>query len=253
MANLISVNLASYKQYRDEALSHLAQIGVRHVEISAPPLDKVDEVQARLQQYGLSASTLMAPINLQSERCADEFEGWLPVAQRMGVQVLFVSAHAGELSREIAYARLREVGDRAARYGVTVALETHPDLCTNAEEMLRTMNGVNHPNVRINFDTANIYYYNEGLDAVTELRKVADFVVSVHLKDTNGGYRTWFFPALGEGIVDFPSVFRLLNERGFTGPFTLEIEGVEGEQLTKGQVFERVAKSLDYLRRIGAW
>jgi inosose dehydratase len=134
---------------------------------------------------------------------------------------------------------------------VTLALETHPDLITNAEVALETMRGVNHPNVRVNFDTANISYHNQGVDGVAELTKLLDHVGAVHLKETNGGYRTWFFPAFSERIVNFQETFRRLNARGFHGPFTLEIEGVEGENLTLEQTQARVAKSVGRLRRLG--
>jgi len=78
-------------------------------------------------------------------------------------------------------------------------------------------------------DTGNVYYYERGhrqrrrTGKAHRLRRVA-----VHLKETNGGFKTWHFPALGQGIVDFPGIFRLLAARGFHGPFTMEIEGIEG-------------------------
>ena len=83
------------------------------------------------------------------------------------------------------------------------------------------------------------------------MRKVIDFVGAVHLKDTSGGYRTWYFPALGEGVVDFPRVYRELNAKGFHGPFTMELEGIDGENLTEEGAKERVATSVRYLRGIG--
>jgi inosose dehydratase len=142
------------------------------------------------------------------------------------------------------------MGDIAAQLGVKVAMETHPDLITNGDVASQTMRAIAHPNVGINFDTANIYYYNEGTDSVTELRKVLDHVFSVHLKDTNGKPRTWYFPTLGQGVVDFPAIFQLLLDRGFRGPFTMELEGIEGENLTEEQQLQRVAQSFDYARGI---
>src|SRR5207302_1865217 len=107
----------------------------------------------------------------------------------------------------------------------------HPDLAHNGEVALGTMRAIDHPNVRINYDTGNVYYYNEGVDGVAELRKILEYVGAVHLKDTSGGYRAWNFPALGQGVVNFPEIFRLLNGRGFYGPFTMELEGIQGETL----------------------
>lgn len=76
-------------------------------------------------------------------------------------------------------------------------------------------------------------------------------ITSVHLKDTNGGYRCWWFPALGEGIVEFAGVFQVLNERGFHGPFTFELEGIQGETLDEAATQERVTRSLQHLKNLG--
>ena len=79
----------------------------------------------------------------------------------------------------------------------------------------------------------------------------ADLIASVHLKDTNGGFGCWRFPALGEGVVDFAGVFRVLNERGFYGPFTFELEGIQGEDLDEPATRDRVARSLNHLQSLG--
>jgi len=116
---------------------------------------------------------------------------------------------------------------------------------------LQTMQGVNHPNIRINFDTANIYYYNKGLNVIEEMKKVLSYIEGVHLKDTKGEYHTWYFPALGEGIVSFKELFQLLNERGFYGPFTMQIEGIQGETVTLEETYARMEKSVQHLRDLG--
>ncbi len=113
------------------------------------------------------------------------------------------------------------------------------------------MEHVAHPNVRVNWDTANVHYYNEGIDEIAELRKTLEFVGGVHLKDTNGGFHAWHFPVLGQGVVDYVAVFRILNEAGFHGPFTLELEGIEGVELDEEGSKAQVADSVAYLRRIG--
>jgi len=50
--------------------------------------------------------------------------------------------------------------------------------------------------------------------------------------------------------VDFPAIFQLLLDRGFRGPFTMELEGIEGENLTEEQQLQRVAQSFDCVRGI---
>jgi L-ribulose-5-phosphate 3-epimerase len=249
--NLLACNLGSYGRHRANAYAHLHSLGVHHVEIPVPAADQVAAVAAQLLEHELTVSTLMAPCDVFSEAGVAALAACLPQVERLGVTTVFVSVKQGEASKEEAYARLRAMGEAAAGHGVTLAVETHPEFAQNAATALATLRAVDHPNVRLNFDTGNIYFYNEGVDAVRELEQVAPYVAAVHLKDTNGGYRAWHFPALGEGIVDFPAVFRLLNARGFTGPFTMELEGIQGESLTEPEQLARVASSVAYLRRSG--
>jgi L-ribulose-5-phosphate 3-epimerase len=247
--NKIAVNLGSYGRYREGAPRHLQSIGIQHVEIGVPPSDRAAAVADELAGFGLSISTLMAPCDLTQPAAA--LEPSARTANQLGVPILFISAKAGDLPRTQAYARLRELAQIADGYGVTLSLETHPDLAENAAVARETVDAVAHRRLGWNLDTANLYYYNEGTDAVEECRRGLDLIRSVHLKDTNGGYRTWHFPALGDGVVDFAGVFTLLNDRGFHGPFTFELEGIEGENLTEEQTQARVARSLDHLRRLG--
>jgi len=248
-ANLIAVNLGSYGRYRESAPAHLRSIGIRHVEVGVPAPDRAEATVRQLEEHGLSISTMIAPCDL--EKPADTFESAARTAQELGVPILFISAKAGDLPRNQAYQRLREMAQIADQHGVTLSLETHPDLAENATVARETVEAVGHPRLGWNLDTANLYYYNQGTDAVEECRRGLDLIRSVHLKDTNGGFHTWHFPALGDGVVDFAGVFRLLNGRGFNGPFTFELEGIEGETLTEAETQARVARSLDHLRSIG--
>jgi len=249
--NIIACNLASYGKYAATACEHLSKIGIRHVEIAMPPREDVEKARAELGRYGLTVSSMIGACDIGDEAVAEKFALPLEVASRLDAKIIFISVHAGSLERQVAYSRLRRLGDLARGSGVVLAVETHPDLAENGDVALETMRNVNHPSVGINFDTGNIYYYNEGRNAVEEVRKIARYVRSVHLKDTNGRPRTWYFPTLGEGVVDFKGVFSVLNGVGFFGPFTFELEGIEGENLTLEQTRERVAKSLAHLRGIG--
>ena len=191
MSNLLSCNLGhigSYGKYPDTAYSHLQKIGVKYVEIPVPPLERADATQEVLSYFDLSAASLMIEGEIGREQVVDDLLPGFQTAENMGAKIVFFSVRAGDIPLDTVYTRLRKVGDAAASHGVTVALETHPDLCENALVALRTMDAVDHPNVRLNFDTANVYYHNEGeVDGVADLRKIAKYVVSLHLKDTRGG------------------------------------------------------------------
>lgn len=148
---------------------------------------------------------------------------------------------------------LRRLGDVAGEAGITLTLETHKGPTQNAAAMLALLAAVDHPQVRLNFDTGNIAYYNPGADPCDELEKVKHFVRSVHLKDNRGGFEDWYFLALGDGgAVDFGRVREILDGVEFTGPYTIEIEGIagEGEPGLEGRQ-DRIARSAKYLRSVG--
>ncbi len=155
--------------------------------------------------------------------------------------------------RALVLGNLRHLGDTAAELGMTLTLETHKGPTQNATAMLALMDELDHPNVRLNFDTGNIAYYNEGVDPCDELDRVKNLVRSVHVKDNRGGLEDWYFPALGEGgSVDFVRVREILDGVGFTGPYTIEIEGIGGEAEPGLEArHERIARSVRHLRACG--
>jgi L-ribulose-5-phosphate 3-epimerase len=247
----IACRVASYAPFEQLAYEHLASLGVRHVEIPVPAPNELASIAKTLTRYGLTATSLHGQCDAQRPDIADQVKSQMPALQALGTKFLFVSAKAEHTPLPTAYDRLRAAGDVAHAHDVTIVLETHPDLVTNAVVTEATMDGVHHPNVRINFDTANVYFYNHHIDAVTELRPIISHVASLHLKETDGGFRSWHFPALGTGVVRFAELFELLDAAGFAGPCTLEIEGVEGEQRTAQLVCQRVTDSIAFLRQLG--
>ncbi len=171
----------------------------------------------------------------------------------MGVKYMFLSAKRGEAPKDAAYERLRAAGDVAREHGVTIALETHPDLGTNGDVQLETMRAIDHPNVRVNFDTANITYYNKDTSAVLELAKIIDYVATIEFKDHSGEFETWDFPVLGQGVVDFPQVVKMLKEHGYAGPVTLEFEGTQGVTLNETEQELAIAESVAYARALASF
>jgi sugar phosphate isomerase/epimerase len=249
----LACRLSCYGKFADAAWEHLSALGVRHVFAPVPEPDAEAAFRAKLAAHGLTPLVLGGKLDLSRLDPIADLEPQLAACERMGVHHLFLSPRHEGVERERAYARLREAGDAAKRHGVTLVLETHPDLGTNADVQLQTMRRVDHPNVRVNFDTGNISYYNPGADAVAELEKILPYVATIELKDHDRQPRSWFFPALGRGRTDLAGVVKLLRARGFRGPFTIEIEGIEGQTWDETQTREAVAASVAFLRNLGGF
>lgn len=242
--------LANYQEFADAAWTHLPSIGITHVFMSVPRADQVEATRQRLAEHKLTVAVFRGDADLSRPSGLDPLAEQLRICEWFRVRYLFLSVKRQGVAKTEIYERLRQGGELARKHGVIIALETHPDLGTNGDVQRETMQQVNHPNVRVNFDTGNIHYYNRGTDAPTELKKIIDYVATVEVKDQRGGFEVWDFPALGRGTVDLPAVLRLLREHGYTGPVTMEIEGVKGVHRSREEIEQDIAASADYLRSL---
>lgn len=247
----ISCRVSSFRPFEELALAEIARLGLQFVEFKLPePADR-SAMLARLASHGLTASCVQIPCPLERPDVSEVVASALDGVAEFGAPLALVCCQTHGLPLSAVAARLRAAAEQARHRGLRLALETHPDLAENAAVSLRTLDGVGHSSLGINFDPANIYFYNDGLDPVSELREIASRVLAVHLKDTPGRRAERNFPALGQGVVDFPAMFGVLDEAGFAGPYTIEIEGIEGETRDPSLVCSRVRESVEYLHRIG--
>jgi len=209
----------------------------------------LDEHEVRVCSCNISSGNPLDPQVVAITKCK------LDLAARFGVDLVVGGAGEAENDDDVhrLYEHLRNIGDHAASLGITYCCETHPGLCQNHRRMFETMEALDHPHIRLNFDTGNILYYNEHIHGEIALAKVCHHVRHVHLKDSQGEFGKWYFPALGEGgAVDFVRVLEILRDSGFNGPYSLEIEGIAGEpELSPAGHHRRVAESVEYLRTCG--
>ncbi len=143
---------------------------------------------------------------------------------------------------------VRRVADYAARYGQTFALETGQE---PAPVLLKFFEDVDRPNLRINFDPANLILYGSG-DPIEALGLLGKHVVSVHCKDGNwppkdkpGALGTEM--PLGKGAVGIDRFIAKLKEIGYRGPLVIERE-IEDQQ----QKLQDVKMAIGLLERLCA-
>lgn len=272
--NLVEVLTNCYGEYGVVgAIENVGKLGLRNLEVavrshsgnlvvpeSVVPTEKTPEAgieayKEKLQDYGVWATSINGGDNMLDPIGIERVKRRLDLCTKFGASILVGSAGEAndEGARKQLYRNLVEVGDYAAERGITVAFETHPGITVSGPDMVRTMTDLDHPNLRLNFDTGNILFYNEGADVLEHLNMVIEWVAHFHLKDSRGKYREWYFPALGDGgAVDFAEVGRISNAAGFYGPFSMELEGIEGEPLlTLAQRQHRLQRSVDHLRHVG--
>ncbi len=119
---------------------------------------------------------------------------------------------------------LREAGDRAAEYGVALAVETHGgQVAFNTEATLELMDAVGHPAVGVLLDYYWLWVAGDD-DPDRCVPALAERVVHVHVKDgVREGQRHRSVP-LGEGVIPWPRVLAHLVRAGYDGFVSDEYE-----------------------------
>ena len=118
---------------------------------------------------------------------------------------------------------LAKAGQIAGEHGVTLAFETGQE---TAELLKQTLDDLKAPNLKVNFDPANMLLYDMG-DPIRAVELLGDAIQSVHLKDANRPTTpgTWGQEVpLGQGQVDIKAFVKALKRIGFTGPLVVERE-----------------------------
>jgi sugar phosphate isomerase/epimerase len=182
---------------------------------------------------------------MRSERL-ERFRWGLRRTRDLGLSDLML--HAGfipeqrEPDRQPFLDTLRRVSDLAAAENVTVALETGQE---TADLLLLTLKELNRPNLRVNFDPANMLLYDKG-DPLRAVETLAPYIRSVHVKDANRPSTpgTWGEEVpLGQGQARIHQFVQTLKQVGYSGPLCVEREVGNQEQRVAD-----ISHGLRYLR-----
>ncbi|MEW6360324.1 MAG: sugar phosphate isomerase/epimerase family protein [Planctomycetota bacterium] len=248
MPNKISCREGVYGSW-ETAAQYLPKAGIRYIELQVREVDALKAAADGCRKKGVTPLTIAGGVDCDDQASIAKVKAACEMAKKIDVRYYFLSAKGQDRAKSMK--TLRALGQHARGCGVTLCLETHPPFCLNGSEMLKTMSEVKQDNVRINFDTANVFYYNENTDSADELDKAVKYVASVHLKDTDGGFKSGNFPVFGEGVVQFKRIFKTLHDNGFDGPLTMELEGDLMKGLDNDGRHAKVVGCMNYLKSIG--
>lgn len=128
------------------------------------------------------------------------------------------------------------------KHGVKFGLEVHPtEIAFDIASAEKALEAVDyHPAFGFNYDPSHFGY--QGVDYVAFIRKFADRIFHVHMKDAWWGHgdgtvgvfgghtefadprRYWDFRSLGHGDIVFEDIIVALNDIGYWGPLSVEWE-----------------------------
>jgi len=163
-----------------------------------------------------------------TEEAVRLFEINCGLAKRLGAETLVMHLWSGVHSdKDIrhnfeVYKRLKEISDR---HGLTLTVEnvvcSHEDPMTHMKRLTALC-----PDVCFTFDTKMAEFHAQlPLLYREENEAVLSRIRHMHVNDYSGGYMDWTRLKtlhIGQGQVDFDSLFAFLGKVGYTGDFTVE-------------------------------
>ncbi|MFN8223166.1 MAG: sugar phosphate isomerase/epimerase [Gaiellales bacterium] len=224
----------------DETVGRLAATGYDGLEINGEPdLYDTGEVRDCLERHGLElwgAVTLMEhggrdlvhPDRYMRLGTQQYLEETLRMISELDGQVLCcVPSTIGKLQPLADTARewrwcidgLRAAGELAGELGIRIAIEPitrfETYLLNRAEQALALVADVDLPNVGVCLDTYHMH--QEERDPLGAIRSVGDRLFDFHVADSNRR-------PPGQGSIDWPSVLATLDEIGYEGHLTAEVD-----------------------------
>lgn len=148
----------------------------------------------------------------------------------------------GEPDRKPFLDTLLKVSDAAKAKNVTVAFETGQE---TADLLRRTLDELKCPNLKVNFDPANMLLYDKG-DPIRAVEILGPDIRSVHVKDAirTKVPGTWGEEVpLGQGQANIRQFIKTLKKVGYRGSLCIEREvGTQEER------FRDIAHGIRFLR-----
>jgi D-psicose/D-tagatose/L-ribulose 3-epimerase len=117
---------------------------------------------------------------------------------------------------------VRALGEYAAGLDLEIAIELEPfklSLVNNLDLMVQFLNDVNHPAVRANMDVSHLHLAHT---PAADIQRLKGRIAHVHFSDCDGKVHGDLPP--GRGVVDFIPYLQALENVGFDGTVSIELE-----------------------------
>lgn len=222
-------------------LQKVADIGYKLVEFAGYGGISAPEMKKALDRLGLrTVSTYIGPDALEND-----LQNQIDYARTIGARYITTGYSARRLAddagiREV-IAALSKAGTEIKRQGLQLLYHPHAHEFEKRDGKMvldRLIEGVGSDVLQLELD---LYWAKKaGVDPMQALLTYKGISPLIHVKDIDkaGG-----FAELGRGLIDWPSIFRILKDVGVQYYFV--------EQDVSPNPFESVKISLNYLKSIG--
>ena len=251
-----------------QAIDDVAEVGFKGIQLRTSALPEFGDRPAALKELLAQRGLTMVAFSSGNVRIDPEFEAE-DIATHMkharfvrdagGLYLQLIDSRPKRPLVAADYQRmgklLTEIGRRTADIGVPVAYHHHMNsVGERPEEVDRVLDATDPKYVKVLLDVA--HYQQGGGDPVAAVRKYADRILFLHIKDvqsplpghTGDPMRSYRFVELGRGQVDLKAVFAALSEVTFRGWAIVELDAVPDKARTPK---ESAIIAKQYLQQLG--
>ncbi len=262
----IIVNSNCYHGYSIfDAVDGIADAGFHNIELTATKgwtehvfftmsFEELLRIRDYIEKRGLSVPSFSGHSNIMDPERLKDFIKNIELAHFFGAGIIVTSigeAHLKDREKggaDVIRESLAAITPYLEKYDMLLSLETHGEH-GRGEIIADIIRGLS-PRIGICYDTANVIFYGKVKDE-SDLEASVEAVNYLHIKDKAGSDDVWDFPALGDGYVDFPKLFRVLDDHDNRSSLSIEIEFTAAGAKNLEEVNEAVRKSAEYLKGLG--
>lgn len=277
---LASLGFAGMKQ--EEVLKNLSELGYKAVEWTlahfnprSKSTEELRDLVKLTESFGMEVSEVVVQqdfVTFDESARKDRIElvkECIKAAGEVGVKVLNVfsgpaawNPKAPVLFRDIqegqawdmvlgAYDELVPLAEKNDVYLAVEAVFSM--ICRDYYTTRVLMDHFDSPHLGVNMDPSHYVLYRN--DAAWAVKQLGDRIKHVHLKDVVGvpgeAGKSFLFPLLGEGLVDWKAFFQSLDDVGYEGYASVEFESFTyGRQILKNDPVKTAALSMEQVEQL---
>lgn len=266
MKNKIGIASAIFDKYGlEEAFRDTSEIGIKYIELvnakgfieniikkpeemTRSDIDKIMDLE---RIFGVDVYAISVYFYLMKENAVPRLKKVIEVAREIGIY--YVITDTGEIGMEeddkkaVFFRDIIEIAEFAESKNITLCFEIHGGWYSNGKQVAEIIKKIDHPNVRLNYDTGNAIYFGDTRPE-EDLQYAIPYMGFMHLKDKSGKPAEWNFPALGDGDIDFSNIFSQIKD--YSGPMSIEVELTQGDHTLK-EINEALRRSSIFLKNFG--
>lgn len=216
----LQLGLASYSLRKfslDETLQMCNRLGIKHIALKSMhlPLDtpdaKIKGIAKKVQEAGIQ----LYGAGVIYMRSAEEVENAFNYASAAGIGVIIGVPNHDLLPLVEQKVKATNIKLAIHNHGPGDKLYPSPE---SAYEKVKDMD----PRMGLCIDIGHCIRIN--LDPIKNLKKYADRLYDIHLKDVNVAAAEGHSVELGRGVIDIPAVLKVLQRMKYKGIMGLEFE-----------------------------